>query len=185
MSNTSPLLDPAVVQRRAGELSARDTWSRSALLDLQRERLSGLLAYAVAGSRYYRDTLGTLGHGASLGNLPVLAKTTLMNQWDRIVTDSRLTLRAVETHLAGPHCGELVLGEYRAFAIGGTTGERSIVVYDRAGWLDLIGNSLNRKCAARFTTRGTRGSSTAMGPRRRGYWVRSAIRVWAFTSPRT
>ena len=48
MSNTSRLLDPAVVQRLAGELSARDTWSRRALLDIQRERLSRLLAYAVA-----------------------------------------------------------------------------------------------------------------------------------------
>ena len=53
MSNTSPLLDPAVVQRLAGELSARDTWSRRALLDIQRERLSSLLAYEVAESRYY------------------------------------------------------------------------------------------------------------------------------------
>ena len=63
-----------------------------------------------------------------------------MEQWDRIVTDPRLTLRAVEAHLAGPHCGELVLGEYRAFATGGTTGERSIVVYDRTAWLDGMGN---------------------------------------------
>ena len=142
MSNTSPLLDPAVVQRLAGELSARDTWSRRALLDIQRERLSGLLAYAVAESRYYRDTFSAVGHGASLSGLPVLTKATLMNQWDRIVTDPRLTLRAVEAHLAGPHCGELVLGEYRAFATGGTTGERSIVVYDRTAWLDGMGNVL-------------------------------------------
>ncbi len=142
MSNTSPLLDPAVVQRLAGELSARDAWSRPALLDIQRERLSGLLAYAVAESRYYRDTFSRVGPGASLGDLPVLTKTTLMNQWDRIVTDPRLTLRDIEAHLAGPHCGELVLGEYRVFATGGTTGEPSIVVYDSAGWLDGMANVL-------------------------------------------
>lgn len=116
MSNTSPLLDPAAVQRLAAELSARNNWSRDALLAVRR--------------------------GASLTDLPILTKTTLMDQWDRIVTDSRVRLRDVESHLAGPRCGELFLDEYRVFATGGTTCERAIVAYDRAAWLDIMANVL-------------------------------------------
>jgi len=143
MSNTSPLLDQAVAQRLAAELSARDHWTRDALLDVQRRRLDQLLTHAVAESRYYRDTIGpAVTRGMALSELPVLTKTTLMNEWDRIVTDSRLRLRDIEAHLAGPHCHEPVFGDYRAFATGGTTGERSIVVYDKAGWLDGIANVL-------------------------------------------
>jgi hypothetical protein len=74
--------------------------------------------------------------------LPILTKTRLMDEWDRIVTDPRLRLNEVEAHLAGEHCGELYLGEYRAFATGGTTGERAVIVYDTRGWLAAIANVL-------------------------------------------
>ena len=108
MSNTSPLLDQDAVQRLAAELSARDNWARSALLDVQRKRLDDLLTHAVSASPYYRDTIGTeVRRGASLTDLPILTKTTLMDQWDRIVTDPQVTLQDVENHLAGPRRGEL------------------------------------------------------------------------------
>jgi len=141
MSNTSPLLDQGAVQRLAAELSARDNWARSALLDVQRKRLDDLLTHAVSASPYYRDTIGTdVRRGASLTYLPILTKTTLMDQWDRIVTDPQVTLRDVENHLAGPRRSELFRDEYRVFATGGTTGERAIVAYDGAAWLDAVAN---------------------------------------------
>jgi hypothetical protein len=58
MSNASPLLDPAVVRRVVADLSARDNWARSVLLDVQRKRLDGLLAHAIAESSYYCYTIG-------------------------------------------------------------------------------------------------------------------------------
>jgi len=65
-----------------------------------------------------------------------------MDEWGRIVTDPRLTLHDVEKHLAGENPGELLLGEYRACATGGTTGERAVIVYDRSAWTMIVANVL-------------------------------------------
>jgi phenylacetate-CoA ligase len=141
MTDTSQLLDLDSVRQVAATLSARDTWSRAALLDVQRQRLKSLLEHAVAASPYYRDTIGSaVSAGTPLDDLPILTKTMLMNEWDRIVTDPRLRLRDVEAHLAGDRRGDLLLGQYRPFATGGTTGERAVIVYGPAEWLDTIAN---------------------------------------------
>jgi len=144
MTNASQLLDPESVQRLAADLSARDTWPRTSLLQLQQQRLDGLLEHAVAASPYYRDTIGRdVAADVPLEHLPILTKSTLMNEWDRIVTDPRLRLRNIEAHLAdADRAGDLLLGEYRAFATGGTTGERAVVVYGPGDWLDTIGNAM-------------------------------------------
>jgi len=137
------LLDPTVVQRHADELIARDKLPRRELLAIQKQRLDSLLHHAASASPFYRETIGAkVRSGASLAELPALTKRTLMDQWDRIVTDPRLKLRDVEAHLAGERRGELLLGEYRAFATGGTTGERAVVVYDSDGWLSTVANMM-------------------------------------------
>jgi len=79
--------------------------------------------------------------GAALEDLPILTKRTLMDEWDRIVTDPRLKLREVEAHLAEGRT-DLFRGEYRPFATGGTTGERAVVIYSREAWFDAIANVL-------------------------------------------
>src|SRR5215510_8703750 len=140
MANTS-LIDRAAVQRCAADLIARDTWSRRELLDVRQRRLHTLLHHAVTASPFYRETIGpAVAANASLKDLPPLTKGALMDQWDRIVTDPRLRLRDVEAHLAGERRGELLLGAYRAFATGGTTGERTVVVYDGDAWLWTVAN---------------------------------------------
>jgi phenylacetate-coenzyme A ligase PaaK-like adenylate-forming protein len=142
MTSTS-LLDPAVVQPHAAELIARDKSPRGDLLRIQQQRLGLLLRHATSASPFYRETIGRqVASGASLEELPVLTKRTLMDQWDRIVTDSRVRLRDVEAHLAGDRRGELLFGDYRPFATGGTTGERTVVIYDRDGWLWTIANMM-------------------------------------------
>ena len=138
-----PALDPAHVQPVLAELLRRDGWGRAALLDFQRDRLSRALRHAATASPHYRHAIGmAVGDGASLADLPALTKRELMDNWDRIVTDPRLRLRDVERHLGSPRAGALILGEYRAYATGGTTGERAIVVYDQPGWLQTIANML-------------------------------------------
>jgi hypothetical protein len=86
MMNTPPLLDRAAVQQLAAELCARDKWPRTALLAIQQQRLDSILAHAVSASRYYRDALGSSARAGALQDLPVLTKTTLMDQWERLVT---------------------------------------------------------------------------------------------------
>ena len=49
-----------------------------------------------------------------------------MIEFDGVVTDRRLRLAGAERHLAVERAGELLFGEYRVFASGGTTGERRV-----------------------------------------------------------
>jgi phenylacetate-CoA ligase len=61
-----------------------------------------------------------------------------MDNFDRIVTDKTLTRRTVEQHLDGDQAGTLLLGKYRTLTSSGTTGQRAILVYDEAAWLNVI-----------------------------------------------
>jgi phenylacetate-coenzyme A ligase PaaK-like adenylate-forming protein len=138
-----PTLDPADVYPMVGELTAHDAWSRDKLLEQQGRRLDAMLRRAVQASTYYRSVLGrSVDAGAPLEELPILTKSTLMEQWDRIVTDPRLRLRDAEAHLAGGRAGTLLLDTYRVCATSGTTGERAVVVYDGAGWHRFVANML-------------------------------------------
>src|SRR5262245_22943183 len=122
----TPALDPTAVQRRAARLTARDNWTRPQLLAYQRQRVPETLQHAVMSSAYYRETIGHLvARQVPLEELPVLTKNQLVSNFDRIVTDSRLRLADIERHLAGARAADLLFGQYRACATGGTTGVRA------------------------------------------------------------
>jgi phenylacetate-coenzyme A ligase PaaK-like adenylate-forming protein len=112
---------------REAELLAHDRWSREELLEFQRERLRALIAHVVSYSSYYREVLGADAADRPLAELPTLPKATLMAEFDRIVTDPRLRLDDLRTHLAGPDPSQSFLGAYRVATTSGTTGRRSIV----------------------------------------------------------
>jgi phenylacetate-CoA ligase len=124
----------------AGEQVARDRWSREQLLAFQRERLRALLRHAAAASPYYREVLGrdAASGEVPLAELPTLPKRVLMDNFDQIVTDPRLSLAALEAHLHGPDAAQPYLGRYRVFSTAGTTGLRGLFVYaaeEFASWL--------------------------------------------------
>jgi len=126
-----------------------DRWSRERLLAHQRDRLRGLLGHAVSASPYYRDVLGAdaLAPDVDLGGLPTLSKATLMEHFDRVVTDPRLRLEDVEAHAAGPDPGALLLGEYHLFTTSGTTGRRGIFPQARQefdAWVDVVRTVVDR-----------------------------------------
>ena len=118
--------DPATqldrIRARAGELIQRDRWTRAELLAHQRARLQDLLSHAVEHSPYYREAFGGV---RELAELPTLPKATLMENFDRIVTDSEVTLAAIEAHVEGERAGERFLGRYRVLSTSGTTGLRA------------------------------------------------------------
>jgi phenylacetate-CoA ligase len=122
-------------QALAAEMLDRERWPRERLLAFQRRRLREVVRHARVHSSYYRRVIGDVGKDeVRLDKLPILTKATLMAEFDRIVTDRRLTRADAEQHLAGDRAGDLLFGEHRVFASGGTTGERGIVVYDQAAW---------------------------------------------------
>jgi phenylacetate-CoA ligase len=131
-SASTPSTHPDRLLAMAGEQLARDRWSRDRLLAYQAERLRALIAHAVAASPYYRDLLGpeAATGDVPLSELPTLPKATLMDSYDRIVTDPRLRLAELEAQLSGAGAGRPYLDRYRLFTTAGTTGVRGLFVED-------------------------------------------------------
>jgi hypothetical protein len=77
---------------REAELMAHDHWTRDELLAYQQGLVRTLIRHAVTRSPYYREVLGVGAPERPLAELPTLPKTTLMAEFDRIVTDQRLRL---------------------------------------------------------------------------------------------
>jgi phenylacetate-coenzyme A ligase PaaK-like adenylate-forming protein len=130
------LADLAGAMRLARELIAHDRWTPDELRAFQRRRLAEVVGHAVTESRFYRERYAGLdvGDPVDLDRLPVVDKATVMDHFDELVTDPRLTLAAVEAHLDGLDRDELLLGRYRAMATGGSTGRKGVFVADRDEW---------------------------------------------------
>ena len=72
-------------------------------------------SFGICGQAFDADTVT----GADLAAIPTMTKADVMEHWDEIVTDPRLTLELVETHLErvaseGP---AYLLGEYQVLHI--------------------------------------------------------------------
>lgn len=112
----------AFADRLSGE-AERLTWPLTRLHRLRDERLRALLRTAQAGSSWHRQRLAGIDAdtvtGADLAAIPTMTKADVMEHWDEIVTDPRLTLELAETHLErvaleGP---AYLLGEYQVLHI--------------------------------------------------------------------
>jgi phenylacetate-CoA ligase len=138
-----PTVDIGTVDRIAEELLGHSTWSPEQLLAYQQEQLKIFLWRAATRSPYCRRTIRDLvARDRPLAEFPTMNKSKLMEEFDRIVTDPRLTRTLVEEHVNGERCGELLLDEYRCIATGGSTGQRGLFVYDRDAWNVAAANQM-------------------------------------------
>ncbi|MFN4142877.1 phenylacetate--CoA ligase family protein [Aestuariivirga sp.] len=138
-----PTVDLALAGRLAEELASHGNWTRERLLAYQSGALNALLRHAAAHSPYYRETIGKLvSKGRPFAEFPIMTKSKLMADFDRVVADDRLTRKLVEQHVSSDRPGELLLGEYRCIATGGSTGQRGLFVYDRKGWNVTVANQI-------------------------------------------
>jgi phenylacetate-CoA ligase len=134
---------------RAGrQLAAHEDWSIERLRAHQRKRLLAIVRHAAASSPYYRERFAgiELSEDLDLAALPTLDKPTMLENFDELVTDRRLTLARVEAHLgelerAGPRADPKLLGEYRVVASGGTSGRRGVFVYGLRDWTEALGGA--------------------------------------------
>src|SRR3954467_7319538 len=119
----------------------RLTWPLERLHRLRDERLRALLRAAKARSPWHAERIAGIDvdavTGADLGAIPAMTKTDVMEHWDEIVTDRRLTLELAEAHLErvasdGP---AYLLGEYQVVTTGGSSGRRGVFVWGFEGWL--------------------------------------------------
>jgi phenylacetate-CoA ligase len=136
-----PTLDPEVVASRTRELFDHGSWSRDQVLSFQKARLKECLQHAVHASSFYRERIGELvARDAPLETFPVMDKSIVMAEFDRIVTDPRLSRAMVEQHVSSDRAGLLLLDEYRVFATGGWSGQRGLFVYDQPAWELTVAN---------------------------------------------
>lgn len=133
-------MDTQLISRvllRRHTLRGRERWTQAQVRDHQERQLATLRAFTTARSPFYRR----LHHGldrAPLDELPVLTKTTLMDNYDEISTDPDVRLAALETYLTELHSNERFAGRYWASATSGSSGRRSIIPSDADEWAMTI-----------------------------------------------
>ncbi|HZQ79239.1 MAG TPA: hypothetical protein VFE55_18045 [Acidimicrobiia bacterium] len=128
----------AEAREEAPDFLARPDWPAERLADHRRACLRRVIAAAVQGSPWHRRRLAGIDPAAvdeeALADLPIMTKDHLMGHFDEIVTDRRLTLDVVDSHLEGLTGDAYLLGRYHAVASGGSTGRRGVFVYDWDDW---------------------------------------------------
>ena len=118
-------------------LRARERWNRHRLQEHQRRELARLRGYAAARSPFYRSFHAGLDD-APLGELPVLTKATLMDNFDRISTDPELRLTDVQSYLAALHGDQLFRDRYWVSATSGSSGRQAVIVTNPHEWATVI-----------------------------------------------
>lgn len=109
-------------------------WSAAQLRIERERRMRVLLATAKARSPWHRERLRDVDAAtfteADLRSLPTMSKADLMDNFEAVVTDQRLTRDIVDAYVE--HLpGNLYLFErYLVVASGGSSGRRGVFVYD-------------------------------------------------------
>jgi phenylacetate-CoA ligase len=114
------------------------SWPADRLAEHRTLRLRELVRIGAERSPWYRMRLSGLDvdrlDERSLTELPVLTKAELMEHFDDIVTDSRLTLARLDQYLSTVETGSYLLGQYTALTSGGSSGQRGVFVYGWDAW---------------------------------------------------
>ncbi|HET7319221.1 MAG TPA: hypothetical protein VFK23_08805 [Nitrospirota bacterium] len=122
-------------------LDRHDRWSREKLDKHQRSRLSSLVSYAVRHSPFYKKHYGHFVDGKEvvLRDLPVVNKAVMMENFDAFVTDPRLKLAELQSHIASLDRDDAYhLGEYRVLTTSGSSGRKGVFVFNRKEWSTAI-----------------------------------------------
>jgi phenylacetate-CoA ligase len=125
---------------RGSSILAAHRWPRERLECHRDERLRALVRHARAASPFHRERLRGLEVDAPdlLARLPTMNKQMMMRDLARVLTDPRLRDIDLDGYLQGLTGDPLLSGCYRVMATGGTSGQRGLFVYDRAGWTEVM-----------------------------------------------
>jgi len=124
----------AIAYRQA--LIKHECWPRAKLEELQQRRLAKLIDWVTQRSPFYRELCSTLrmSQPYSLQDFPIMDKKTYMKYFDQIVTDPRLRLSQLQEHMAHISRDEYYLGEYRVLTTAGSSGRKTVMVFNRKEW---------------------------------------------------
>jgi putative adenylate-forming enzyme len=142
-----------MLERLPGHLE-RLRWSADRLTEERTKRLRELVARAKERSPWHRERLADVDEHAldetTLGELPTMDKTQLMENFDSVVTEDRVTLAAANEHIGKLHDDAYFLGDLHAVASGGSSGLRGVFVWDWEGWAAVRLVALRQQLADRL-----------------------------------
>ena len=129
--------------QQAGELIAehqqRIMWNADRLRAEREARLRAFIRMAKEASPWHGQRLAHIDPDtmteADFSSIPPMTKDDLMENFDGILTDRRLSRSIVEAHLDSLEDDSYLLDEFHAVASGGSSGTRGVFVYDWDGWL--------------------------------------------------
>jgi phenylacetate-coenzyme A ligase PaaK-like adenylate-forming protein len=118
------------------------SWPKEKIKMLRQQRLRELLKHAKTHSIWYRDKLAHINVDRfteeNIPELPVMDKTALMDNWDKVVTRPELNILLAEQHLERIRENSenlFLLNRYHVIASGGSSGRRGVFVYDWNEWI--------------------------------------------------
>jgi phenylacetate-CoA ligase len=141
------------------KLNKRNQWTREKLEYFQRQQLSSLVSYATRYSPFYQELYKNIriDQAIVLSDLPMIDKATMMENFDRFVTDPRLKLMELQTHIRQLTGDEYYLGKYRVVTTSGSSGLKGVFVFNRKEWSTILAGhnrcSLSMDISLRFTNR--------------------------------
>ena len=121
------------------EYLANLRWTPEQLRRAQDAGLRALVQTAIERSPWHRERLGHIDVASlcadDLVKLPVMTKRDLMENFDAIVTDSRVDRATCERHVDALTTADAYLcDEFHVVASGGSSGQRGIYVYGWDAW---------------------------------------------------
>jgi phenylacetate-coenzyme A ligase PaaK-like adenylate-forming protein/putative sterol carrier protein len=110
--------------------------SAEGLAELQQEKFHKMLRHAVDNCPFYRNLYREIDiETASIQELPTIDKTMVMNNFEDIVTDSRLNLAEIRAFLNNLTSRKAIYeNEFVVGATSGTTGTPGVFCYSFAEW---------------------------------------------------
>ena len=135
-----------LVRRQRAELQdaylkgvRRLSWDATRLAAERERRLRDLLRWAADRSPFWQERLAGRDLAtfteADLPSLPILTRTEMMSQFDRLITVPSLTLARVQEHVDQLGADRYLDDEYHAIVTSGYTGTEAIQLY---GWDSFV-----------------------------------------------
>ncbi|MFT9496200.1 MULTISPECIES: phenylacetate--CoA ligase family protein [Thermotaleaceae] len=126
--------------------------SRNEILNIRERRFRALLKYAYYNSEFYHEYYDSYGirdrdiEEVQINKLPCIDKKLFIENFNRIVTDKRLSLECIERFLMREKGRDKkYLGEYTIVHSSGSTGKPTCFIYDRSSWETILASGF-RAC---------------------------------------
>lgn len=159
-------------------LREHSTWSHAQVSEHQAQALAALRQHAYQHSTFYRE-FHKGKTDAPLRDLPVLTKTRLMENFDKLVTDRNVTRAKVEQHVRSElkTAQEKLLDRYWVSATSGTTGQPAYFLYNQDEWATVLANVMRMQESVTGRTSLLRPPRTAFVTTNSPYHMSTRIRV--------